>query len=258
MRDCSINARSNGRAAFTLIEIMVAIGILAMVMVAIYSSWSVILQSAQRGKTAAAEAHRRRMTFNVLETALFGAQMYAANERYYGFVARTGGDFAELSLVSQLPEDFPGSGFYGNRRIRRVTFTVEEHEQLGNYLVMRQSPYLAITNNGSTGVPIKLARHLHHFTLEFWDERAAEWIPEWTTTNQLPERVRIELGINPPADVEGAEPRVYSHLVAVPNRRIPAQWQVPEAPFLNPQKTNAPSQDSPQRSDGNDASGAER
>ncbi len=237
------NDPSKSRMAFTLIEIMVAIGILAMVMVAIYSSWSVILQSAQRGNEAAAEAHRRRMTFNVMETALFGAQMYAANGSYYGFVAPPGNDFAELSLVSQLPEDFPGSGFYGNERIRRVTFRVKEHEQLGHYLVMTQTPYLAVTNNGSQGIPIKLARNLHHFTLEFWNDRAGEWRAEWTTTNRLPEKVRIELGINPPSEAQSGEPRVYSRLVSVPSRRIPTEWQVPNAPFLNPQQTNAPSQE---------------
>jgi prepilin-type N-terminal cleavage/methylation domain-containing protein len=48
--------------AFTLIEIMVAIGVLGGLMVAIFASWQAIVQSSQIGITAAVEAHRNRVS----------------------------------------------------------------------------------------------------------------------------------------------------------------------------------------------------
>jgi len=71
------------RAAFTLIEVIVAMAIFALVMLAIYTSWTAILRGSKVGLTAAAEAQRSRVAVRAVREALTSAQLYMENMRYY-------------------------------------------------------------------------------------------------------------------------------------------------------------------------------
>jgi len=220
--------KHTARAAFTLVEIMIAIGIFAIVMAAIYNAWSAILRGSKAGLNAAAEAQRCRIAIGALETALTGCELFEANARYYSFVSDTASDFAYLSLASRLPATFPGSGLFGDQTLRRVTFTVEPGVNSPNDLVMYQTPLLAITNAARPAIPITLARNVSLFMLEFWDPRRAEWAQEWLATNQLPKMMRVSLGfggaLNNPSP-SGKE--VASRVVLLPSSTVPRQIQVP-------------------------------
>src|ERR1044072_9178027 len=72
--------------ASTLIEVLIAMAIFAMVMLAIYPSWSAILRGSKVGLTAAAEAQRSRVAIRAIRDALTSAQLYVENLRYYWFL----------------------------------------------------------------------------------------------------------------------------------------------------------------------------
>ncbi|MBM3833488.1 MAG: prepilin-type N-terminal cleavage/methylation domain-containing protein [Verrucomicrobia bacterium] len=179
-----------GRAAFTLIEIMIAIAIFGVVLIAIYSSWSAILRGANAGKKAAAEAQRTRMALRSISEALASAQLFAANIKHYSFIADTSGDFGELSFVARLPASFPGSGMFGDQTVRRVTFAVDPQ----NRLLLMQSPLLEPVDRDSPPYTIVLAPNVSLFQIEFLETNKFEWISEWPFTNQLPKVVRVALG----------------------------------------------------------------
>jgi len=214
--------------AFTLVEIMIAIGIFAMVMAAIYSTWSSILRGSKAGLNAAAEAQRSRIALSALESALTGCEMFEANLRYYSFLTDTSTDFAYLSLASRLPASFPGSGLFGDLTLRRVTFTVEPGPNSQNDLVMYQTPLLAITNADRPAIPITLARNVSLFGLEFWDVNRGEWAQEWLATNQLPKMMRVSLvfGGSPNAlSTSGKE--TATRVVLLSSSVVPRQIQIP-------------------------------
>src|SRR5712672_1464406 len=101
-------------AAFTLVEILIAIGILGMVLAAIFSSWTAILRASKVGLDAAAAVQRARIVMRTLEDSLLCAQSFGGqNQRYYGFVAERGSD-ASLSFVSRLPDSFPRNRKFGD------------------------------------------------------------------------------------------------------------------------------------------------
>ena len=75
--------------AFTLIEVLIAIGILALVMTAIYASWAAVLRASKVGNTAADEVQRMRIARQALEQSLASAVLYAGNPRLYSFIADT-------------------------------------------------------------------------------------------------------------------------------------------------------------------------
>src|ERR1051325_4165066 len=109
MKSPAHNFRSRG-GGFTLIEIMIAITIFALVMAAIYSTWSAVLRGSRIGMKAATEVQRMRVSVRALEEALGSTVMYVDNAKYYTFATDTSGSTAYISFVSRLPDSFPGSG----------------------------------------------------------------------------------------------------------------------------------------------------
>src|SRR5438552_9338674 len=93
------------RSAFTLIEILIAIGILGMVLAAIFSSWTSILRASKVGLDAAAAVQRSRIVMRTLEDWLLCAESFVLPQRYYGFLADNGSG-ASLRFVARLLESF--------------------------------------------------------------------------------------------------------------------------------------------------------
>src|SRR5947207_8189078 len=128
--------RSN--RAFTILEVMIAIMIFAMVLTAIYATWLAILRGKKAGENAAAEVQRSRIAMRALEDAFLCAVMYTENSRYYYFMAESSGDMAGISMVSRLPASFPGVGRYGDQIVRRVNFFTQPGKDGAQELIMSQ------------------------------------------------------------------------------------------------------------------------
>jgi general secretion pathway protein J len=188
----SILRARRGRSAFTMIEIMIAISIFALVMIAIYSTWSSILRGSRVGMKATAEVQRTRIAVRALEEAIGSAVMYVDNAKYYTFATDTSGSTAYISMVSRLPASFPGSGLFGDQAMRRVCFYVED----GN-LMLAQAPLLEATKKIGKPYTIALAPNVTLFDMEFYDGMANKWFAEWMSTNQLPRMVRVALSFSP-------------------------------------------------------------
>ena len=82
---------------FTLIEMMVAITIFALVMSAIYSTWYMIVHASDVGQKAAAQAQRARVAIHTIEDSLTCVQSFQASMQYYSFISQGGGR-ADLEL----------------------------------------------------------------------------------------------------------------------------------------------------------------
>src|SRR5262249_42632791 len=68
---------SRAGAAFTLLEVMVALAFVAILIVGIYSCWYSILKGSQVGKEAAASTQRSRIAMRTVQDALLCACMYS-------------------------------------------------------------------------------------------------------------------------------------------------------------------------------------
>ena len=222
--------------AFTILELMLALGIFAMVLTAIYATWIAILKGSRAGLKAAAEVQRARMTVRTLEDAFNGTEYFQANMKYYVFLANTSGDMAEVELAARLPESFPGVGRYGGQVVRRVRFFTEPGKDGMHDLMMSQWPIMSVQDSVNPPYTITLARDVTHFQLAFYEPQKGEWLDEWTKTNQLPKMVQIALGLgksatggNKPYDV------VYS-MIALPSVGVTSDIQG----GWRPTRTNQP------------------
>ena len=214
---------------FTIVELMVALFIFALLLTAIYSIWMAILKGTRAGLNATAAAQRGRIAIRTIEDALVTAQMFVANRQHYYFYGNTSTDFGELNLVSRLPASFPGVGRYGDSIVRRVTFSVRPGPNFKNELVMTQWPMLAATNMEFEPYSLVLARDVTLFLLEFWDTspRVNDWISEWPYTNALPKLMRVSLGLGKMSQRPSEPLDLYTREIALPATAVEVAWQAP-------------------------------
>lgn len=209
------------KRAFTLVEILIAMGILSLVLAAIYSSWTAILRASKVGLDSAAAVQRARIAGRIIEESLSSAEAFYANQRYYSFVAENGSE-PLLSFVSRLSPSFPRNGKFAGLDVRRVVFSVERGQ-----LVLRQKPFLMDDmDEDEKKYPLVLGSNVKEFKTEFWDTRLGDWIDEWKQTNQLPVMVRVTLKFadNPYSTQVGAE---VTRIVSIPSVGVVGAWQMP-------------------------------
>lgn len=217
-------ANTAARRAFTLLEIMIALGIFAMILTGIYATWMTLMKGGDAAKRAAADVQRSRIALTTLHDAFITALMYTANIRDYAFVADTSGDYAFVSMVARLPASFPGVGRYGDQYVRRVSFSIQPGKDHGNELVMTQAPMLLETNSSMEAYSMVLARDVSMFRLSFYDQRKGEWLDEWKYTNQLPKLVQIGLGLGKkPGRSEPGD--VVTTIVSLPANAVGGELQ---------------------------------
>jgi type II secretion system protein J len=223
--------RHGRRAAFTLVEIMVSMVILALVVSAIYASWYAIIKGSRAAQGAAADVQRLRIAMQTLEQSFIGARLFAGNLDLYSFEVDSSGDYSAISFASKLPRSFPRSGRFGDFDVRRVTFTVESGNGRDNELVLRQSPLLMVPDADEEQNPLVLARHVNLFTVEFWDTNKFEWQDKWTLTNQLPKMVRVHLGIGNKTSLGTQSGDDITRVVALSATAVP---QIMQSPRIGP------------------------
>jgi type II secretion system protein J len=214
-----------GRAGFTLVEILVALGIFSLVLAAIYSSWTAILRASKVGTEAAAAVQRARMAGRTIEESLTSVQSFAQNMNLYAFLADNGND-STLSFVSRLSPSFPRSGKFGDFSVRRVTFSVEQGRDGTRDLVLRQNPLLMDMDKEEKEVPLILARNVKEFKTEFWDLRLQDWVDEWKQTNQIPVLVKVSLKLADEKFSHQVREQI-TRIVSLPSVTVPVGYQVP-------------------------------
>ena len=181
---------SHRSRAFTLIEIMVAIALFMMIIMAIYSTWAVVMRATQVGQAAAARSQRERVALNTLENSLMCIQSFQASQRYYSFNV-VSGDAPVLSFASRLPEGFPRNHKFGDFNLRRLTYSLEPATGGSKNLVLRQNPILMDMDQDEQTYPLVLARNVKQFLVECWDTNQLDWVTDWDNTNSIPPMLRV-------------------------------------------------------------------
>lgn len=188
-----IRSRLHPRRGFTLIEILIAIGIFSLVVAAIYACWSAVLRSSKVGLDAAARVQRSRMAIQTIEEALTYARMHAGNPDLYWFEGNSGSD-AMLSFAANLPQSFlHQDGRFRDFPLRRVEFSLREGDDDTRQLVLRQRPLIMDYDEDEENYPLVLSRDVDEMVVKFWDLNEEDWIDEWTKTNEIPPLVRVSL-----------------------------------------------------------------
>ncbi len=211
--------------AFTLLEIMVSLALLAVIVLAIYSSWYSIVKGSAVAARAAAAGQRTRMAMRTVQDSLLSACMYTQNQQYYSFVVSADGDYSTLSFTAHLPDSFLRSRKFGGADIRRLNFTVEEGPDSKKQLVLRQNVLLMDPDKDEMETPVVLARDVTQFIVEFPDPSTGDWTTDWQNTNTLPPKVRVTLTMGDKFSDKPQESMVGT--VAMIAQPVQGIWQIP-------------------------------
>lgn len=214
--------RARGKEAFTILEIMIALFIFALVLTAIYSIWHGIVKGTTSGLKAAAEVQRSRVAMRTIEQAFRSARVFNDNIKYYYFIAESRGEQSAISMTCRLPSDFLGMGFIDpNLRMRRVDIFTRPGPDGTDELVVSHLPLLLETNVvGNEPYSIVLARDVSRFELEYLEPRKNEWVTEWIYTNMLPKLVRVTLGLGKLGGSSGQSQDLASQLIDLQAQNI--------------------------------------
>jgi hypothetical protein len=228
-------------------EMLIAISIFSLVLLAIYSSWTAILRASKSGIRAAATMQRLRMVVRVLENSLGSATLFVYNYQYYAFVAQNG-ENPTLSFVARLSKDFPRSGNFGDFDLRRLIFTVEPGPDSSRQLVMRQIPIMMDLNTTSDNAlivdeknhPVVLAKNVRELKFLLWDPQQNDWVDEWTQTNQLPRGIVVTLRLADTA-LRGSAQEELTRIISLPASGVQVIWELPRGmPGMTPGMPGAP------------------
>ena len=204
---------------------MVAIAIFSVIIVAIYSTWTLILRASQVGQHTAAQAQRQRIALRTIEDSLACVQSFQASMKYYSFIAQNG-DQPMLSFTARLPDIFPRNGKFGGFALRRLIFTVEPGPGSEKDLMLRQTPVLMDMDPDEQQTPLVLARNVKKFTVECWDIKTMDWMDGWDTTNSIPALLRINLTLGGNAGNGGtASELAVMRVIAIPSITLPPGLQ---------------------------------
>jgi prepilin-type N-terminal cleavage/methylation domain-containing protein len=216
------------RAAFTLLELMIAIAIFSVVLGTIYSTWLLIMRASRVTQTVAAQVQRQRVAIRTIEQGLTSIESFQASMEYYSFIVDNGGT-PTLSFTARLPGDFPRNGKFGDFDVRRLTFSLEPGANSENDLVLRQKPILMDMDDNEKKYPLVLARNVQTFAVECWDTNADDWVDEWDDTNSIPPLIRVTLvlgGHKNTDNLAGNAPALsITRVIAVPSQTLPAVVQ---------------------------------
>lgn len=189
------------KSGYTLVETIIAAGVMSLVIIMVYSSWSAVLGAHESSILATQNSQRERMAMKAIEEALAGASWYN-NHKEASFELSSHSSFSRLKITSRVPP-----GFWGERELeayplRRIEFIAEPTPSGGHQLVMVQQPLVTSTNSVKKPHRTILLKKAARFVIEVKPPRAkaaAQWKSFWSDPflgggNGLPGLARVSLG----------------------------------------------------------------
>ena len=226
------NQHKKRAGGFTLVEAIVAVSILGMVSFMVFKSLLSVMGATKMGAEAADQVQRERVAIKTVEVGLRGMVYYEQNQDMYALnMDLIDQDYPYFSFVARVPPDFIGSREFKGQALRRLSFFVDDVDE-SRALVLEQSHVMRALQ-GEDPVPVVrsiLAPQLEQFMILFWSTSAEAWIDEWTETNSLPSRVKVEMALTRKDGGDVQLKDIHKREVAIHSISITKANQNPDLP----------------------------
>jgi prepilin-type N-terminal cleavage/methylation domain-containing protein len=178
--------------AFTLLEIMLAITILAMVATAVYATWSAGLAGWKRSATITENLQRERVVLEVLTELTQSAIFFTSKDSLYEVqgtrVAQTGDSISFVTASDLLlPQTEAMAG-----AMRRVTIAMSRDVQGRPFLGISNVPALQ-PEKAPEPVMHVLSANVCGFAVRYRDPRSVSWEQEWGEPSLIPSAVEYTI-----------------------------------------------------------------
>ncbi len=229
----SINLNSTGslpdKRGFTLLEILIAIAILAMVLATVYAAYQGTFRIIT---TTEKESEIYGMATATMNRMLKDLGAVAASGGTFKFVAQSsvagGADFTDLTFFSRAHLALRDNDVSGS--LAEITYYVDREGEGGSYRLMRRDRLGVETLNGGEPPPgFVICEGLYSLRYKFVDSTGNEHLT-WDSTvgaegekNKVPAMVSLELKLINPQDKE--RPYVFATNIFLPGGTAVAATQ---------------------------------
>lgn len=221
------------RKAFTLLEILLAVSLMALIFTSIFMSFNVVLRSWQTGTKLSESLNRGDYVMDQLVKALRSA--YTPNKsgsRDYGFILIDNGEGVNsadsISWVKIGPA-LIGKQASFSETPHRVVFTLEEDEGSFSATVKawqvvglpedfdeEDDVKSVLLSKETLGFNFRVKDPAQNLSedLDLGGDIEIEWLDEWENSNAIPELVEVTLFLKPATEEE--DPLELKRLVSIP------------------------------------------
>ena len=209
------------QGGFTLIEVMVAIAILAMITLLVWQSSAITILSKERYEKEDALMHEMSLVLNRIADDLATAFILVPTS---DFIGRTpaGEVLTKTVFMGQDQGDQDKMTFVGFSHVRYLKdtkecdqaeisyFTEVQADNPGFFNLMKREVSPIDSDPEAGGKKITVVEGIKSFNLRFYDDGRGEWIGEWDSTSlehphKLPKAVEIVLTALYPSEEEETE-----------------------------------------------------
>lgn len=190
LRSCSRSRQQRGARGFTLIEVLVAISLLAIVLTSVYGIFSSVSATKVRLDSDSAEYHLARVVFDRLGRELHGTYYKRGDQTtlFRGGINDSGESFLELTTTAVTPLSAAGTGI-AEVRYRLV---LDRESTDGSRVLLRGERPRQSAVEPADDRMMRLAPNVVKLSLRFY--ASGTWQEEWDARqNGLPQLVKITL-----------------------------------------------------------------
>lgn len=236
---CTIHVGSR-RAGFTLVEVLLAVTILAVVMTAVYSTWSTALAAWKRATSVSGTFQRQRIVMDTLSELTRSAVFSLPNPplcAVKGTHDAQAGD--SVSFVTASEDLLPPSEMI-LAGLRRVTISLRRDEWGRSWLGIANAPALKLEDETANPPSHLIGLDVTGFSVRYFDPRDATWHEAWEDSMALPRAVEYTVTFDTGAP--GVAPVVLTRMVEFPAAGFAGQHlgESPPARLTEPEEPPNP------------------
>ena len=191
---------------FTLIEVMLAISLVALVMAMAYGGFRAAVRASNTGETIIEENNRLRVVQQFVRRQLMQAQSLIIEEELDGELIRFIGDRDRVRFIAPMP----GYLSYGGSYVQQFSIErgVEGYELIYYYAMLNGYEPGDLEQHDGIVLLDKLARGEFQFLGMEHDTQEVFWADHWEMVDELPLAVAVEI------DLQRDRGQVWPDLVA--------------------------------------------
>ena len=181
-------------AAFTLLEVMLAVTILGLVISAITATWHAGLNGWKRSAGVSDSFQRERIVMGTLEDLTKSIIFAPAKDTLYDISfehdQQTGDSVSFVTGSDMLlpPSEIMAAG------LRRVTIALQRDQYNRSYLGIANAPALQPDEGAPDAVWHVLSADVCGFGVRFRNPRDGSWVDKWDESNLLPGAIEYTVG----------------------------------------------------------------
>ena len=211
------------RSAFTLLEIMLAVTILGLLVIAVSSTWSAGLRGWKRSSGLTETFQRQRIVMDSLTELLQSAVYFQGRNNLYAFITEhnpSGGD--SLSFVTASDALLPPCEIIA-AGMRRVTITLDDR----SCLVIQNAPALQEPDLATPQTWHVLTSGVTEFSMRFRNTQTDGWKDSWEPADGMPSGLLLTVTFAP-LETRDA-PVVLTRMVDLPTAKLSRSYQTDPA-----------------------------